>query len=111
MFGNLGGRPHILYGAGFSGNGVGPTRLGGRILADLVLGETDGFAGSALVNGKPGSFPPDPIRYVGAHVVRTGVASKERAEAAGKDPSRFATALARLAPAGMIPKKDPGSDH
>ncbi|MSO46632.1 MAG: FAD-dependent oxidoreductase [Thermoleophilia bacterium] len=111
LFGNLGGRPHILYGAGFSGNGVGPSRLGGRILADLVLGETDGFAGSALVNGKPGSFPPDPIRYVGAHVVRSGVASKERAEAVGKEPSRFATALARLAPAGMIPKKDADGDH
>ncbi len=105
LFGNLGGRPHILYGVGFSGNGVGPTRLGGRILADLVLGETDGIAGCALVNGKPGSFPPDPIRYVGAHVVRTGVAAKERAEAVGKKPSRLANALARLAPAGMIPKK------
>ncbi len=105
LFGNLGGRTHILYGAGFSGNGIGPTRLGGRLLADLVLGETDGLAGSALVNGNPGRLPPDPLRYVGAHVVRTGVAAKERAEAAGASPSRLATALSRLAPAGMIPTK------
>ncbi len=105
LFGNLGGRPHILYGAGFSGNGVGPTRLGGRILADLVLGNTEGLAGCALVNGTPGSFPPDPVRYVGAHVVRTGVAAKERAEAVGARPGRLANAVARLAPAGMIPKK------
>ena len=111
LFGNLGGRSHILYGAGFSGNGVGPTRLGGRILCDLVLGETDGLAGCALVNGKPGSFPPDPIRYVGAHAVRTGVAAKERAEAVGKQPSRFANALARLAPPGLIPKKGKQDDH
>ncbi|MGI9117406.1 MAG: NAD(P)/FAD-dependent oxidoreductase [Gaiellales bacterium] len=105
LFGNLGGRPHILYGAGFSGNGVGPARLGGRILADLALGERDGLAGSALVNGQPGSFPPDPIRYVGAHVVRTGVAAKEAKEAVGKEPSRVASFLAGLAPGGMIPKQ------
>ena len=111
LFGNLGGRPHILYGAGFSGNGVGPTRLGGRILADLVLDETEGLGGCALVNGRTGSFPPDPIRYVGAHAVRTGVAAKEAAEAAGRQPGRLALALARLAPAGMIPKQGSDADH
>jgi putative aminophosphonate oxidoreductase len=105
LFGNLGGRPHILYGAGFSGNGVGPARLGGRILAGMVLGDRDGVATCGLVNGKPGSFPPDPIRFVGAHVVRTGVAAKEAREANGQQPSRAAEFLAGLAPGGMIPKK------
>lgn len=105
LFGNLGGRRHILYGAGFSGNGVGPARLGGRILAGMVLGDRDGLATCGLVNGKPGSFPPDPIRYVGAHVVRTGVAAKEAKEAVGQQPSRVSEFLAGLAPGGMIPKK------
>ena len=105
LFGNLGGRPHILYGAGFSGNGVGPSRLGGRILAGMALGDTDGVATCGLVNGKPGSLPPDPVRYIGAHVVRTGVAAKERDEAVGKAPGRVAQLLAGLAPGGMIPKK------
>lgn len=105
LFGNLGGREHILYGAGFSGNGVGPCRLGGRILADLVVGDRSGLAGCALVNGHPGSFPPDPVRWIGAHAVRTGVAAKEAREAEGRPPGRLADALARLAPAGMIPKK------
>ena len=105
MFGNLGGRPHLLYGAGFSGNGVGPARLGGRILAGMVLGDRSGLAVCGLVNGRPGSFPPDPIRYVGAHVVRTGVAAKEAREAVGQEPSRISEFLAGLAPGGMIPKK------
>jgi putative aminophosphonate oxidoreductase len=105
LFGRLGGREHILYGAGFSGNGVGPARLGGRILADLAVGATDGLAGCALVDGHPGSFPPDPVRWIGAHAVRTGVAAKEAKEAEGLRPGRLANALARLAPAGMIPKK------
>jgi putative aminophosphonate oxidoreductase len=109
LFGHLGGRSHILYGAGFSGNGVAPTRLGGRILAGLALGDADGLARCALVDGDPGRLPPDPVRYVGAHVVRTAVAAKERAEAEGRAPSRLATSLARLAPGGMIPKRGKGA--
>lgn len=104
LFGRLGGRSNIFYGAGFSGNGVGPTVVGAEILTALALGERDGIAGCALVSGNQGAFPPDPVRYVGAHLVRTGVASKEQAEAEGRPPSRWAVGLARLAPAGMIPK-------
>jgi hypothetical protein len=37
--------------------------------------------------------------------VREGVARKEEAEMEGREPSRLAVALARFAPAGMIPKK------
>ncbi len=33
IFGRLGGREHLIYGVGWSGNGVGPSLLGGRILA------------------------------------------------------------------------------
>lgn len=105
LFGNLGGRTHILYGAGFSGNGVGPSRLGGQILSGMVLGDRAGIAACGLVNGKPGSLPPDPIRYIGAHVVRTGVAAKEAREAVGQQPNRVSEFLAGLAPGGMIPKK------
>ncbi|MEI6688914.1 MAG: FAD-binding oxidoreductase [Thermoleophilia bacterium] len=105
LFGNLGGRSHILYGAGFSGNGVGPSHLGGQILAGMVLGDRDGIATCGLVNGKPGTLPPDPIRYIGAHVVRTGVAAKENKEAVGQQPGRISEFLAGLAPGGMIPKK------
>ena len=37
-FGGLGEQGNIHYGIGWSGNGVGPSRLGGRILASLALG-------------------------------------------------------------------------
>jgi hypothetical protein len=49
-------------------------------------------------------FPPEPIRFIGAHVVRAAVASKERAEMEGKKPSRLAVLLSRLAPAGLEDK-------
>ena len=83
-----------------------PCVLGGRILASLALGTADEWSGCALVDGIQGRFPPDPVRFIGAHIVREGVARKEEAETLGRTPSRIAVALAKLAPAGMIPKKD-----
>ena len=79
--------------------------VGGRILASLALGIADEWSGCGLVDGRQGRFPPDPVRFLGAHVVREGVVRKEEAEMEGREPSRLAVALARLAPAGMIPKK------
>jgi putative aminophosphonate oxidoreductase len=105
IFGHLGGRPDIVFGVGFSGNGVAPSVLGGQILASLALDADDEWTRCGLVDGRQGTFPPDPIRYVGAHLVRTAVARKERAEEVGAQPSRLAVALAGLAPSGIIPKK------
>jgi putative aminophosphonate oxidoreductase len=105
IFGHLGGRSHIVYGVGFSGNGVAPAVVGGRILSSLALGIADEWSGCALVDGRQGRFPPDPVRFLGAHVVREGVVRKEAAEMEGRAPSRLAVKLASFAPAGMIPKK------
>ena len=58
-----------------------------------------------LVDGRQGRFPPEPVRFLGAHVVREGVARKEEAETLGRKPSRVAVALARLAPAGHDPEE------
>ena len=52
-----------------------------------------------------GSFPPEPIRFLGAHVVRGAVARKERAEVAGRKPSAIDVALSKLAPAGVEDKE------
>ena len=51
-----------------------------------------------------GRFPPEPIRYVGAHVVRAAVARKERAEIRDEKPSWLDVRLARLAPGGLEDK-------
>ena len=52
-----------------------------------------------------GGFPPEPIRYIGAHVVRAAVARKERREDAGKTAGPLTTFVAGLAPAGLVPVK------
>ena len=98
LIGRLGGRPHIFYGVGWSGNGVAPSVVGGRILASLALDLKDEWSRSPIVDGVPGRFPPEPIRYLGGHIVRTAVAAKERAEVEGREPRPISRALARLAP-------------
>jgi len=97
------GRPDLLGGAGYSGNGVGPSALGGRILASLALGRDDEWSRCGLVRPPPRGMPPEPVRYLGGRIVRAAVARKERAEDGGRRPARIDRALARLAPAGLVP--------
>ena len=107
IFGRLGGREHLIYGVGWSGNGVGPSVVGGKILASLALGVGDEWTTSPFVGDRPGSFPPDPLRWAGAHVVRNAVVRMERAHNRGERPNPLDERISRLAPAGIIPKKEP----
>jgi putative aminophosphonate oxidoreductase len=109
VFGRLGGRPDLVFGAGYSGNGVGPSFLGGRLLASLALGLDDEWSHSAELLKPRGGFPPEPIRYLGAHVVRRAVARKERLEDRGKTAGPATSFVAGLAPAGLVPVKKKSS--
>ncbi len=99
FFGNLRGHPSIFYGLGYSGNGVGPTYMGGQILSSLVLGQDNAWTRSGLVKGPRGYFPPEPLRYLGSLLVRGAIRRKERAEMLGRKPSKFDRSLSRLADA------------
>jgi len=105
VLGYLGGRKNICYGIGWSGNGVGPSVIGGRILASLALEQNDEWSWHPLVGRSVVGFPPEPLRFLGAHLVRAAVASKERAEIEERKPSALAVQLAKLAPAGLEDKK------
>lgn len=105
IIGPLAGRPHVLFGVGWSGNGVGPSRLGGRILASLAVGASNRWTQNAFV-GRPGTcFPPEPVRYLAGSMVRGAVLRKDRAEISGRTPGLFDRMLARLAPAGTEDKR------
>ena len=106
FFGGIGGRADILAGAGYSGNGVGPSFLGGRILAALALGLDDEWARAGLTRLPDRTFPPEPLRYVGGHVLKAAIRRRERAEDAGARPGRLSTWIAGLAPAGLVPLND-----
>ena len=101
VFGRLDGADRILYGVGFSGNGVAPSVLAGRILASSVLDRRDEWATSPLTRGPLARFPPEPIRFLGGLVVRTAVGRKEEAEQAGRQADALTRRLASLAPSGM----------
>ena len=105
FFGRLGGREDVVYGLGYSGNGVGPTFLGGRILASLALGLDDEWSRAGLVREPAGVFPPEPLRYVGGRLVRSAVERKEDAEDRGGRAGRLTLLLADLAPSGLVPLK------
>ena len=102
FFGAL-GRGDLVAGVGYSGNGVGPSVLGGRILASLALGRDDDWARCGLVRPPPPGVPPEPLRFIGGQVVRAAVARKERAEDADRRPRAVDRAIAALAPAGLVP--------
>jgi glycine/D-amino acid oxidase-like deaminating enzyme len=95
FFGTLDGGS-IHFGHGYSGNGVGPAWLGGRILAGLALGRNDEFTALGLVGARTRAFPPEPFRSAGARVIREAIVRRELAEEASRPVGRFVRELTRL---------------
>ena len=98
----VGGRDDTFCGAGYSGNGVGPSYLGGKILASLVLGIADEWSSCSLTAPPSAYLPGEPLRYVGGQVVRRAIARKERLEDCDRQPDRLTASLARLDPTGFV---------
>lgn len=109
MFGRLQGCPQILYGVGYSGNGVGPSVIGGRILASLALDMQDEWSAAGLVQPLKRAFPPEPFRYAGGKIVRSAVASRDDAHDAGRKPGLLVRTVASMAPSGLSPIRDDAS--
>jgi glycine/D-amino acid oxidase-like deaminating enzyme len=95
FFGTLpGGKAH--YGLGFTGNGVGPCHLGGKILSGLALDVEDEATTLPLVDAEPKRFPPRPLFTPGERLVSHAILRKERLEQAGRRPDPVTNALAHL---------------
>jgi glycine/D-amino acid oxidase-like deaminating enzyme len=89
----------IHYGAGYSGHGVGPSWLGGRILASLALGSEDEWTRLPLARRRVRSLPGEPFRRLGGGLVRASIMACEAAEEQGRRPplaARAGAALPRL---------------
>jgi glycine/D-amino acid oxidase-like deaminating enzyme len=86
----------IHYGAGYSGNGVGPSWLGGQILASLVLGSDDEWSRLPLSGRTPPRLPPEPVRHLGGALVRRAILAVEAADEAGRRPPLLARGVAAL---------------
>lgn len=106
-FGHLPSCPRIVYGHGYNGNGVGPSYTGGKILASLAMGLNDEWSNTPLVlQGKPKVFlPPEPIRYLGAQVIRAAIERRTSIEDNAGKPDWITRTLADMNPGGLTPAR------
>ena len=94
----FGSRGRVHHGFGFTGNGVGPSYLGGEILARLALDQRDELTRLALVDPDRKRMPPEPVRWVGGSAIRAALVRADSAEDAGRRPglvTRLLTGLPR----------------
>src|SRR5439155_8807274 len=110
FFSRLGGRDDVLFGVGYSGNGVGPSFLGGRMLASLALELDDEWSQAGLVREPVGSFPPEPVRYLGGVLVLRAVERKEAVEAVGRRAGTAKILLIGIPPLGLVPLRKQAVD-
>jgi glycine/D-amino acid oxidase-like deaminating enzyme len=95
FFGTLpGGTTH--YGLGFTGNGVGPCHLGGKILSGLALGIQDEATTLPISGGDRKDFPPEPLFTLGERVVSRAIIRRDDRLDAGRLPGKLTDLLARL---------------
>jgi glycine/D-amino acid oxidase-like deaminating enzyme len=98
FFGTVKGK-RIHYGLGYSGHGVGPTWLGGQILASLVQGRSDEWTALPLASRRVASLPPEPLKHLGGALVRSAILACEQADEEGRRaalPARMGAVLPRL---------------
>ena len=89
-----GGR--VLYAHGFAGNGVGPARLAGRILAARISGSGDAVGELPLFGRRQRFLPPEPFRYVGARAIREALIRQDDALDAGRRPGLLTRLIAAV---------------
>ena len=65
---------------GYTGNGVGPSQMVGRVLASLALDRRDDYSRLAVVEPQPERVPGGLAGWAGGNAIRAGMLAKEAAE-------------------------------
>ena len=86
----LGGR--VCYGLGYTGHGLGTTRLAGRILAHMTLDRPSELLELSLVRKQPFPYPPEPLRWWSVGAVTRALRKVDE----GKPPSLMLRVLERM---------------
>jgi glycine/D-amino acid oxidase-like deaminating enzyme len=94
MVGTASERVHHAF--GYTGNGVGPSQLAGRILASLALDRPDEPTRLAIVDPPAVRVPPEPFRYLGGAIVRQALLRKEAAEQEDRRPGALSAFVAGI---------------
>ncbi len=77
----LGGR--VVYGLGYTGHGLGTTRIAGRILAHLALDRPSELLDLVMVRSQPFPYPPEPLRSWAVSAVTAALRRVDRGERPG----------------------------
>jgi glycine/D-amino acid oxidase-like deaminating enzyme len=88
--------PGLHYAFGYTGNGVGPCQLAGRILASLALDRRDEPTRLPIVDPPTVKVPPEPFRYVGGAIVRRAMVRRESAEELDERPGALSSFVAGI---------------
>ncbi len=78
---SMGGK--VIYGLGYTGHGLGSTRIAGRILAHMVLERPSELLNLPLVTRRPFPYPPEPLRGLAVRAVTRGLRRVDEGEAPG----------------------------
>ncbi len=89
-----GGRIH--YAHGYSGNGVGPARLAGRILAARLDGADDPLLKLPILDRRARPLPPEPVRVLGARAIREALIRRDELDDEGRRVGPIVRLLSRL---------------
>ncbi len=82
----------VVYGLGFTGHGLGSTRIAGRILAHLATDKPSELLKLSLVTKPPFPYPPEPVRTWAVNSVTSALRQVDQ----GKRPSLLLRVLDRL---------------
>jgi gamma-glutamylputrescine oxidase len=76
-----GAHRNVLYALGYSGHGLALAMLAGEVLADAYEGDDARWRDLPFYGRRPGGIPPEPLRWLGYHLVTaaTGRSPRRRA--------------------------------
>ncbi len=85
----------LAWAGGYVGDGVATSNLGGRTLADLILGRETPLTGLPWVGHRSRRWEPEPLRWLGVNAGLAAMGAADGAEAKGR-PSWLARRLSPL---------------
>jgi glycine/D-amino acid oxidase-like deaminating enzyme len=74
------GSGKIIYGLGYTGHGIGTTRVAGKILSHLATATESELLSLKMVTHKPFPYPPEPLRSLSVNVVTKSLQKVDQGE-------------------------------
>lgn len=102
FFGALPGYQNVYFGTGYSGDGIGPSVVGSKILASLATRVADQHSASPLVGFPKASLPPEPVRFLGGQLVKRALLREDRLHDLGRKADPVTSRLAAIDPTSFV---------